>query len=263
MSERLKSKIAIITGAASGIGAVTASLFAREGATVIAVDLPGEKRQGAVAALEAGKGKIEFAGVDITQPAAVNALMADIDQKHGGIDVLFNNAGMTLIKPLDETTDADYDLCMDINVRGVFLGCRAVLPIMKRQRSGVILSSASNAGTIGRPMLPLYGAAKGAVVQLTRALAQGVGGYGIRVNCICPGGVNTPMLPNPAAAQAAQGEINPLGRLAEAEDIARAALFLASDEAGYITGVALPVDGGWTSGVRESRAVMAALRPQT
>jgi 3-oxoacyl-[acyl-carrier protein] reductase len=262
MSERLKGKVAIITGAASGIGAVTTSLFAREGATVIAVDLPGEERQAAVAALAAGTGRIEFAGVDVTKPAAVNALIAETDQRHGGIDVLFNNAGMTLIKPLDQTTDADYDLCMDVNVRGVFNGIRAVLPIMKRRRTGVILSTASNAGTIGRPMLPLYGAAKGAVVQMTKALAQGVGGYGIRVNCICPGGVNTPMLPDPAAAQATHGAINPLGRLAEPEDIARAALFLASEEAVYITGIALAVDGGWTSGVRESPAVMAALQPK-
>jgi len=189
-------------------------------------------------------------------------MVAAVMARHARVDILDNNAGMTLQKLLEDTSEAEYEKCVDVNLRGVFLGCRAVLPIMKRQHQGVILNTASNAGLMGRVLLPVYGAAKGAVVQLTRAVAQAVGRFGIRVNCICPGGVATPMLPDIAAAQRTAAQINPLGRLAEPIDIAYAALFVASEEARYITGVALPVDGGWTAGVRESQSILDAVLPK-
>ena len=263
MSGQLAGKVAIITGAASGIGAVAAALFAHEGgAHVVALDLPGRDWEDPDPAAASKTGTIERAEADVTNRAQVETVVRNCVDRHGHIDVLFNNAGVTLAKPLEQTSDAEYDLCMDVNVRGVFIGCREVLPIMKRQRSGVIISTASNAGTTGRPHLPIYGAAKGAVVQMSRALAQSEAGYGVRVNCICPGGVDTPMLPDPEAARKSAYQNNPLRRLARPEEIARAALFLASDEASYITGVALAVDGGWTAGVREAGAVIAAIRPE-
>ena len=263
MTGPLSGKVAIVTGAASGIGAVAAALFAREGgAHVIALDLPGRDWEDPGLAAARKTGMIERAEADVTNRAQIETVVRNGVDRYGRIDILFNNAGITLAKPLEETTDAEYDLCMDVNVRGVFIGCREVLPIMKRQRSGVIISTASNAGTTGRPHLPVYGAAKGAVVQMSRALAQSEAGYGIRVNCICPGGVDTPMLPDPEAARESAYQNNPLRRLARPEEIARAALFLASDEASYITGVALAVDGGWTAGVREASAVIAAVRPE-
>ncbi len=258
---RLQDRVAIVTGAASGIGAATAELFAREGAHVTGVDLPGADRARAVGALAPETGRVEFVPADVRRAAEVEAVVAHAVRRWQRIDVLFNNAGYYVSGPLEETSEAEYEACLDVNVRGAFLGCRAVLPVMKRQRRGVILNTASNAGLVGRVRLPVYGAAKGAVVQLTRALAQQVGRWGIRVNCLCPGAIATPMLGDVEAARRTMARINPLGWLGEPIDIAYAALFLCSDEARYVTGVALPVDGGWTSGVREADAILDALGP--
>jgi 3-oxoacyl-[acyl-carrier protein] reductase len=170
---------------------------------------------------------------------------------------------------VESTTDEEFDLCLNVNLRGVFLACRAVLPIMKKQGRGVILNTVSSAGIIGRPSLPVYSAAKGGVVLLTKSLALAVGPYGIRVNCIAPGSIRTPMfeaevnkLPNPEAACQNVASTCTLGRLGRAEDIAYAALFLASDEADFITGATLPVDGGRTAGVQEAQGVFDSLAGQ-
>ena len=259
MTRRLADRVAIITGAARGIGAATARLFGDEGAHVIAVDLPGEERERAVADLTSECSSISFNACDVTCPNQVEGLVEATLNRHGRIDVLFNNAGYNLVKTVDETTDDEYDLCLDVNLRAVFNGCRAILPVMRRQRAGVILSTASSAGLVGRPALPVYAAAKAGVVLLTKSLALAVGPHGIRVNCICPGSVRTPMfeeairqLPDPEATAQRVADTCALRRLCTPEEIAHAALFLASDEARYITGVALPVDGGRTAGVQEA-----------
>ena len=258
---RLADRVAIVTGAAFGIGAATAGLFAREGAHVAAVDLPGEARARAVGGLAAETGRIEFLAADVRRAGEVEAVVTAVLGRFGRVDLLFNNAGYYVSGPLEDTPEAEYEACLDVNVRGVFLGCRAVLPAMKRQRRGVILSTASNAGLVGRVRLPVYAAAKGAVVQLTRSLAQAVGRWGIRVNCICPGAIATPMAGELEGARRLMARINPLGWLGEPMDVAYAALFLASDEARYVTGIALPVDGGWTAGVRESDAILDGVLP--
>jgi 3-oxoacyl-[acyl-carrier protein] reductase len=245
---RLEGRVALVTGAAGGIGAATVELFAREGARVAAVDLPGREPPH----VGGDAGPVEFIPADVRRAADIEGAVSHVLDRWGRIDVLFNNAGHYVSGPLEATTEAEYDACLDVNIRGVFLGCRAVLPAMKRERRGVILNTASNAGLVGRLRLPVYGAAKGAVVQLTRALAQQVGRWSIRVNCICPGAIATPMVGDLEAARRTMARINPLGWLGEPIDVAHAALFLASDEARYITGVALPVDGGWTAGVREA-----------
>jgi 3-oxoacyl-[acyl-carrier protein] reductase len=253
---RLQDRVAIVTGAAGGIGAATVELFAREGAYVAAVDLAGTERE-----LAPETKRVEFVTADVRRAAEVETAVARAVERWGRVDVLFNNAGHYVSGPLEATSEADYDACLDTNVRGVFLGCRAVLPVMKRQRRGVILNAASNAGIVGRVRLPIYGAAKGAVVQLTRSLAQQVGRWGIRVNCICPGAIDTRMAGDRETARRLMARINPLGWLGEPIDIANAALWLASDEARYVTGIALPVDGGWTAGVREADASLDEFNP--
>lgn len=266
MTGRLRDRVTIVTGAARGIGAATARVFAAEGAHVIAVDRPDSTRAQAVEAVFPDSERIRFHACDVTERELVEALVDDVLSRHGRIDVLFNNAGYNLVKGVEDTTDEDYDLCLDVNLRAVFHACRAVLPAMKRQGQGVILSTASSAGIIGRPALPVYAAAKGGVVLFTKSLALAVGRHGIRVNCICPGSVRTPMFEealrdtaDPEAAARRVSETCALGRLGEPEDIARAALFLASDEAAYITGIALPVDGGRTAGVQEAKGAFDVL----
>ena len=266
MTGRLRDRVAIVTGAARGIGAATARVFAAEGAHVIAVDRPGRAPAQAAGEALPDSGRVRFHACDVTRRELVEALVEDVVSRHGRIDVLFNNAGYNLVKGVEDTSDEDYDLCLDVNLRAVFHACRAVLPVMKRQGQGVILSTASSAGIIGRPALPVYAAAKGGVVLFTKSLALAVGGHGIRVNCICPGSVRTPMFEealretdDPEGAARRVSETCALGRLGEPEDIARAALFLASDDAAYVTGVALPVDGGRTAGVQEAKGAFDAL----
>ena len=266
MGERLAGRVAIVTGAASGMGAATSRLFAREGARVIAVDLPGEGQAVRVAEPAAETGRIDFVGADVAESSGIRAMVDAAVGRYGRLDVLYNNAGYNLVKSLESTSDEEYERCLDVNLRAVFLACRAALPVMMRQRAGVILSTASSAGIIGRPALPVYAAAKGGVVLLTKSLAVAVGPYGIRVNCICPGTIRTPMfetsvagLPDPELAVRRVAETCALRRIGAPEDIAHEALFLASDEAAYITGVALPVDGGRTAGVQEAQAVFDTL----
>jgi 3-oxoacyl-[acyl-carrier protein] reductase len=240
--QRLEGKIAIVTGAASGIGRAIADLFAAEGAHVIGVDLN-----------EAG-GRAQSLIVDIAQPAEVAGMVEQVVKEHGQIDILVNNAGLDqAIIPVAEMGLEEWDRIMNVNARGTFLCSRHVLPIMIDGDSGVIVNIASDLGYVVVPGLGAYCASKGAVLQLTRVMAAENGPHNIRVNALCPTMVDTPMarrtMQTHADPDAWLSEIEngiPLGRIGTAQEVASAALFLASDEAAYVNGVCLPVDGGRT-----------------
>jgi 3-oxoacyl-[acyl-carrier protein] reductase len=248
---KLQNQVAIITGAASGMGKATAELFAAEGAAVIVADLPASAGESVAADIVQSGGQAKFIPVDVTDPNQVENLVETVVREYGQVDILYNNAGLPMkFKPIEEVSDAYYERMMAVNVKGVFLGCRAVAPHMKKRRKGVILSTASTSGVRPRPGLNVYAASKGAVIALTKSLALELAPYGIRVNCINPVATDTPMLNefigdgDIEAGRAAFLKSIPLGRLAQPLDIAQAALFLASDAASMITGVALEVDGG-------------------
>lgn len=250
-TRRLQDKVAVITGAASGMGKASAELFARHGAAVVVADRDGEGAERVASAIREVGGTATAVRADVTREEDVRAMIETAVNRFGRVDVLFNNAGVPMpFTPVEEVRPEDWDRIMDVNVKGVFLGCRAVVPYMKRQGGGVILNTASTAGIRPRPGLNAYCASKGAVIALTKSLALELAPWRIRVNCLNPVATDTPMLNQfigDADIEAGRQkflETVPLGRLAQPQDIAWAALFLASDEADLITGVALEVDGG-------------------
>lgn len=257
---RLKDKVALITGAASGIGKATAQLFGREGARVVCADIDGQGAE-AVARQIGAEGEAEAIQVDVSLDADVRRMVERAVARFGRLDILVNNAGVELGLPATIVQEADWDRLLAINLKGVFLGCKYAIPQMLRAGGGAIVNTASGAGLRGVPMLSTYGASKGGVVLLTQSLAMEWARQGIRVNCVCPGVVLTPMVERMLdRIMAVAGgldredvlqrlaESHPMGRLGQAEEVARAILFLASDEASFITGAALPVDGGWAAG---------------
>jgi NAD(P)-dependent dehydrogenase (short-subunit alcohol dehydrogenase family) len=242
---RLKDKVAIVTGGASGIGKAMCKALAAEGANVVVVDLDGQK--GKEAAKEIG-GKSISLQADVTSSASMNTMAEEIDRQFGRIDILVNNVGVRITKPFLDHTDADWNTMIQTNLTGPFLCSRAVVPFMKRAGKGRIINTASIASFVGRPNRVAYVSAKAGLLGMTRAMAIDLGPMGITCNAIAPGSINTPM----NAAQAADaehdwGKETPMGRWGTAEDIANAAVFLALDESSYITGAELKVDGGWVS----------------
>jgi NAD(P)-dependent dehydrogenase (short-subunit alcohol dehydrogenase family) len=248
----LKAKIAIITGAGSGIGRASALLFAKEGATVVVADLNEEMGLQTVEMIHGLNGQAMFQKTDVTNSADVNRLMEVTEKQYGKIDILFNNAGLEYFTTIEDTTEEEWDRTMNTNLKGVFLGMKFVLPIMKRQGFGSIINMASVAGLAAWPGLGIYSAAKGGVVLLTKAAAAEYGKFAIRVNCLCPGSIRTPLLEeqflgkmdDPAAAEAQLLKHYPLKRLGESIEVAGAAVFLAGDSSSFVTGQALGVDGG-------------------
>jgi NAD(P)-dependent dehydrogenase (short-subunit alcohol dehydrogenase family) len=242
---RLKDKVAIVTGGASGIGKAMCKALAAEGANVVVVDLDGQK--GKEAAKEIG-GKSISLQADVTSSASMNKMAEEIDRQFGRIDILVNNVGVRITKPFLDHTDADWNTMIQTNLTGPFLCSRAVVPFMKRAGKGRIINTASIASFVGRPNRVAYVSAKAGLLGMTRAMAIDLGPMGITCNAIAPGSINSPM----NAAQAADaehdwGKETPMGRWGTAEDIANAAVFLALDESSYITGAELKVDGGWVS----------------
>jgi 3-oxoacyl-[acyl-carrier protein] reductase len=246
---RLEKSVAVITGAGSGIGRATALEFAREGACVVAADLRGA--DDTVGHIRSAGGQAEAATVDVTSYAQVEHMLQTAIDRFGRVDVLYNNAGIPQsFTPFEKSSDELFDRIFEVNVKGVFYGCRAVVPHMKRQGGGVILNTASTAGIRPRPGLAVYNASKGAVITLTKSLAAELAPFRIRVVSICPVATETPMLSTFLGEQEIEEARKrfiatvPWGRLNRPEDIARAAVFLASSDAEMVTGTAFEVDGG-------------------
>ena len=248
MAERLQNKVAVITGGARGMGAATARLFASEGAIVIVADVLAE--EGEALAAELG-GAARFQRLDVSDEASWVALVDEAMQHHGRIDALVNNAAVVAFSPLIALTAADIDRVLGINVKGAMLGLKHVGAKMCAAGKGAIVNISSVDGLRGANSLALYSSSKWAVRGLTKTAALEFGPLGVRVNSVHPGGVNTAM-GNPqgleGAAKNAGYERVPLQRIGEPEEIAAASLFLCSDEASYIAGAELAVDGGWAAG---------------
>ena len=251
---RLENKVALITGATSGIGEATAFLFAREGASVACTGR-NEKRGHAVTGqiLETGR-KAIFIRTDVRKIDECRRAVDETLRAFGRLDILFNNAGVFCPHTTLDCSEEEWDLQLDINLKGTFLMSKSALPGMIQQGSGVIINNSSGWGLVGGDAAVAYCASKGGVVLLTKAMAIDHGRQGIRVNCICPGDVDTPMLPEDARMRDLRWEDylagcanRPLGRIGTAEEIAKAALFLASDDSSFMTGAALVVDGGGTA----------------
>ncbi len=251
----LTGKRALITGGASGIGRATALLFAREGAAVAVADLDEVGGQAVVQTILGDGGQAIFVHCDVTQAAdcerAVQLAVTDL----GGLDILFNNAGIIRRATVLDTTEEEWDQVMAVNVKSIFLLGKYAIPVMAQAGGGAIVNTSSGWGLVGGRNAVSYCASKGAVVNMTRAMALDHGEQNIRVNCICPGDTDTPMLRNEAQQLGASDEDfladaadRPLRRIGKPEDIAQAALYLASDAASFVTGTALVVDGGGLAG---------------
>ena len=255
MRLRLEGKVAIVTGAAGGMGLAIARLFAEEGARVALVDIDGERLAEAVKRIGGPDKRVAAFEMDISDYQAVEKVVKGVEETWGRVDVLVNNAAIQ--SPggsLVDASEADWDQYLAVNVKGAGFFAKEVIPLMQRQGGGSVINIGSISGLIVFPGQAVYATTKGAILQVTRAIAVDFGKDGIRANCICPG----PTLSGPLASQASQdGGLSPvlvelagqhpLRRIALPEDIAYAALFLASDESRHITGVALPVDGGFTA----------------
>src|SRR5216684_5242548 len=254
-AQQLHGKTAIITGAAGGIGRATALRFASEGAALVLVDLNQEQGEELVREISAAGGQAIFERADVTRPADCRRVAERTVQEFGGLHILFNNAGIIRRGSALEISENDWDAVIAVNVKSIFLMSREIIPIMERAEGGSIINTASGWGLAGGSQAAAYCASKGAVVLMTKAMAIDHGRQKIRVNCICPGDTDTAMLRTEARQLGVAEERflsdsakRPLGRLGKPEEIANAALYLASDAASFVTGAALVVDGGGLAG---------------
>ncbi len=251
---RLEQRIAVITGAGSGIGREMALLFAREGASILAADLNGGAAEATASMVKEAGGTCAALAVDASKPADVERMIAQAIETYGRVDILCNNAGIGSTTDVVDCEPDEWDRVMTVNVKSVYLGCKYAVPHMIEQGGGVIVNTASVAGMVGIVKRASYSASKGAVIALTRQVAIEYVEQGIRVNCICPGTVDSPWVgrlldetADPAAARAGLVARQPMGRLGDPKEIAKAALYLASDDAAFITGTGLVIDGGLTA----------------
>jgi NAD(P)-dependent dehydrogenase (short-subunit alcohol dehydrogenase family) len=251
----LKNKVAVITGAGSGIGKAIALAYAKAGATVIVADVNVQTGKETVDEITQNGQTSLFIQTDVSSAESMKELIDATVEKYNKIDILVNNAGLEYFTTIEETTEEQWSKTMDVDLKGVFLGMKNALPVMKKQGSGSIINISSVAGLAAWPGLGVYSAAKGGVVLLTKAAAAENGKYGIRINCICPGSINTPLLQeqffgpqgNKEEAEKQLLKHYPLRRLGEPTEIADAALYLGSELSSYVTGHTLTVDGGLTS----------------
>jgi meso-butanediol dehydrogenase/(S,S)-butanediol dehydrogenase/diacetyl reductase len=270
LGQRFEGKVAVVTGGASGIGAATARRLAREGAAVVVVDVNGDGvRRVADEIIGAGASAVAFEA-DVTDHARVEAMVARAVESFGRLDVLHNNATLLETGPIEKLSIEGWNRTIAVNLTAPFVGIKAAVPVMRRQGGGAIVNTASISGLAGDYGLAAYNAAKAGVINLTRTAALELARHGIRVNCVCPGAIATPLLgsllgdnvpvphwlrgPGPGLAEDARRRFrerleraHPIGRLGTAEEIAAAVCFLASDEASFITGAALVADGGVTA----------------
>lgn len=255
----LNDKVTIITGAASGIGKATSLVFGKEGARVLCADINADGADAVAAQINDTGGEAASIKVDVADEEQVKAMVADAVSRWGRLDAIYNNAGIGTGGPVTQFPVEEWDRMHAINLRGVFLGTKHAIPEMLKTGGGAIVNTASDAGLLGTPMLSSYCATKGGVVMFTKATAVEWARMGIRVNCVCPGVIRTPILdPMVAMAQAGgataeevwerMGKAHPIGRVGDPTEVGQAVAFLCSDRASFITGVALPVDGGMAAG---------------
>jgi NAD(P)-dependent dehydrogenase (short-subunit alcohol dehydrogenase family) len=254
MPMRLAERVAIVTGAASGIGRASALAFAREGARVVVVDANRAGGDETVGEIVAGGQEAVFACVDVTREAEIAEMVAMTAERWGRIDILFNNAGVVLVKTIEAMTEEEWDRVMAVNVKATFLATKHVVPHMRKLSKGAILNTGSIASLAGQFGTPAYSASKGAIALLTQSLALDLGRDRIRVNCLCPGITDTPMLrEHMGVGEVGEARIRerlarvPTGKILTPEDVARAAVYLVSDDSEGITGILHTVDGGLTA----------------
>lgn len=247
-------KTAVVTGAASGIGLEVAKAFAEEGATVCGVDIDAEAMSSAAHACRGVRGNLRAYNADVSAESEVTACVRSILRDVEKVDVLVNNAGINMAKPIDALTTADWDRVVNTNLRSVYLFCKQFWDQFVAQRSGVIVNMSSIMGQVGGVNAPAYCATKSAVCMWTRCLAKDGARHGIRVNAICPGYIDTPILdaalsehPDPESARRAIIDRQPLGRLGVPKDVANGVLFLASEKASFVSGISLTIDGAVTA----------------
>ena len=251
LTGRLEGKTALVTGGAQGLGAAIAARFAEEGAAVFIGDLKGETVIGTIDAIESKRGRVFYITLDVTNEQSWIVALAAVIKETGKLDVLVNNAGINIREPIEEMKVESLDAMLAVNVKGPFLGCKHAIPLLRKAGGGSIINMSSVCGLIGhRYTTEAYTVTKGAVTLLTKTIAVRYAKDNIRCNSLHPSTVDTPLVQElfktPGRREERLGEV-PLGRLATATDVANAALFLASDEAAFINGVALPVDGGATA----------------
>jgi NAD(P)-dependent dehydrogenase (short-subunit alcohol dehydrogenase family) len=253
---RLAGKAALITGATSGIGEATAVMFAEEGAAVAVVGRDGDRGHAVEGRIRSDGGRAVFVGADVRRADECERAVDETVGAFGRLDVLFNNAGVYLENDTIGCSEEEWDAQVDTSLKGAFLMSKFALPHMVAQGSGSIVNCSSGWGLVGGERAVAYCAAKGGMVVMTKAMALDHGRHGIRVNAVCPGDTDTPMEREDAKAKGMSwdeyvrwaGEGRPIERIASPDEVARAVLFLASDEASYITGAAVPVDGGGVAG---------------
>ncbi|MGY5855088.1 MAG: SDR family NAD(P)-dependent oxidoreductase [Candidatus Thorarchaeota archaeon] len=250
--KRLDGKVVLITGVAAGIGRASANLFAKEGARIVGADIDDEGGKSIAEKIQAFGGSMTFVKTDLSYEPDIKALF-EVARNLGGVDVLFNNAGIEVAKGLLETTEDDWNKCVDANLKSVFFCSKYAVQQMKKKGKGAIINNSSVAGLVGS-FSPAYSATKGGIIALTKALAADFGPDNIRVNCICPGAIETPMLErvmekqgNPSDVRDRRLKNYPLGRFGYPDEVAQTALFLASEESTFVTGATIVVDGGFTS----------------
>jgi NAD(P)-dependent dehydrogenase (short-subunit alcohol dehydrogenase family) len=247
----LEGKVALITGSGRGIGRGIALRFAAEGARLGILDLDQESCQAVMAEIEALGGQAIALPASVTNEEEVTEAVHKLTDTFGPISILVNNAAVMPAGRLHETSPQDFDQCLSVNLRGTYLVCRAVIPLMLKEGRGSIIHMASVTGVLGYPGVAVYSATKGALIALTRAMSTDYARYGIRVNSVSPGTIDSPMLhdfvakqSNPEKIRRAFDKIHPMGRVGTIEEVANVFLFLASDEASFVTGANYEVDGG-------------------